>query len=105
MHQNFLKKLDRLQNTQSFTIINDSNLIQVLTHNITPDEANNQNRDNTLNTTQVNTSNLSTSHTNVTQSSQTQRSPRQNYDPPSISSQFSTQFTLITLLNKAPLIQ
>ena len=32
-----------VQNTQSFTITNDLNLIQVPTHNITPDETNNQN--------------------------------------------------------------
>ena len=79
------------QNTQSLTITNDSNLIQVPTHNITQDETNNQNQDNTLSTTEDNTSILSTSHTNVTQLSQTQRSPRQNYDPPSIPPQFSTQ--------------
>ena len=79
------------QNTQSLTITNDSNLIQVPTHNITQDETNNQNQDNTLSTTEDNTTILSTSHTNVTQLSQTQRSPRQNYDPPSIPPQFSTQ--------------
>ena len=82
-----------VQNTQSLTITNDPNLIQVPTHNITPDQTNNQNQNNTLSTTQDNTSILSTSHTNVTQPSQTQRSPRQNYDPPSIPPQFSTQIT------------
>ena len=80
-----------VQNTRSLTITNDSNLIQNPTHNITPDQTNNQNKDNTLSTTQDNTSILSTSHTNVTQPSQTQRSFRQNNDPPSIPSQFSTQ--------------
>ena len=80
-----------MQNTQSLTITNDSNLIQVPTDNITHDETNNQNQDNTLNTTQDNTSVLSTSHTNVTQPSQTQTSPRQNDDPPSIPLQFSTR--------------
>ena len=80
-----------MQNTQSLTITNDSNLIQVPTDNITDDETNNQNQDNTLNTTQDNTSVLSTSHTNVTQPSQTQTSSRQNYDPPSIPLQFSTR--------------
>ena len=70
---------------------NDSNLIQVPTHNITQDETNNQNQDNTLSTTQDKTSVLSTSHTNITQPYQTQASPRQNYDPPSIPPQFSTQ--------------
>ena len=46
-----------------------------------------------MSTTQDNTSIISTSHTNVTQPSQTQRSPRQNFDPPSIPPQFSTQIT------------
>ena len=64
--------------------------IQIPTHNITPEETNNQNQDNTSNTTQDNTSVLSTSHTNITQPSQTHRSPRQNFDPPSIPSQFAT---------------
>ena len=36
-----------VQNTQSLTKTNDSNLIQVPTHNITPDQTNNQNQDNT----------------------------------------------------------
>ena len=73
-----------MQNAQSLTIPNDSNLIQVPTHNITHDETNNQNQQNALNTTQDNISVLSTSNTNITQPSQTQRSPGQNYDPPSI---------------------
>ena len=85
------KTVQTLQTTQSLTITNDSHFIQVPIHNITPDETNNQNQDNILSTTQDNTSILSTSHTNVTQSSQTQRSPHQNYDPPSIPPQFSTQ--------------
>ena len=74
------------------TITNDSNLIQVPTHNITitPGETNNQNQDNTLSTTQDNTSILSTSQTNVTQPFQSQRSPRQKYDTPSISTQIHT---------------
>ena len=80
-----------VQNTQSLTITNDSNLIRVPTHNITQDETNTQNQDNTSSTTQDNTSVLVTSHTHVTQPSQTQRSPRQIYDPPSIPPQFSTQ--------------
>ena len=82
---------ETVQNTQSFTIFNDSNLIQIRTHNITQNEINNQNQDNTLSTTQDNTSVLSTSHTNITQPSQTQASPRQNYDPPSTPPLFSTQ--------------
>ena len=83
--------IQTVQNTQSLTITNDSNLIQISTHNITHDEANKQNQDNTLNTNQDNTSVLSTSDTNVTQPSQTQTSLRQNYDPPSIPPQFSNK--------------
>ena len=82
---------ETVQNTQSFTITNDSNLIQIPTHIITQNEFTNQNQDNTLTTNQDKTSVLSTSHTNITQPSQTQASPRRNYDPPSIPSQFSTQ--------------
>ena len=78
-----------VQNTQSLTITNDSNPIQIPTHNITSNQTNNPNQDNTSSTIQDNTSTLSTS--SITQSSQTQRSPRQNYDPPSIPPQFSTQ--------------
>ena len=79
------------QNTQSFTITNDSNLIQVPTHNITLSETQNHNQNNTFNTTQDKTSVLSTSNTTNTQPSQAQPSPRQTYDPPSIPSQFLTQ--------------
>ena len=82
---------ETVQNKQSFTITNDSNLIQIPTHNITQNEINNQKQDNTLKTTQDNTSVFSTSLTNITQPSQTQASPRQNYDPPSIKPQFSTE--------------
>ena len=80
-----------VQNTRSFTITDDSNLIQIPTHHITQNEFNNQNQDNTLTTNQENTSALFTSYTNITQPSQTQVPPRRNYDPPSIPSQFSTQ--------------
>ena len=82
---------ETVQNTRSFTLTDDSNLIQIPTHNITQNEFNNQNQDNTLTTNQDNTSVLSTAHTNITQPSQTQVSPRQNYDPLSIRPQFSTQ--------------
>ena len=64
-----VETLQTVQNTQSLTITNDLNLIQVPTHNITPDETNNRNQENTLSTTQNNTSISSTSHTNVTQPS------------------------------------
>ena len=65
-----------VQNTQSFTITNDSNILQVPIHIITQRETYNQEQDNTLNLTQDNTSVLSTSHTNITQQSQPQTSPR-----------------------------
>ena len=78
-----------VQNTQSLTTTTDSNLIQIPTHNITTDETINQHQDTTSNTTHDNTSVLSTSQTNITQSSQTQRLFQQNYDPPSLPSQFA----------------
>ena len=80
-----------VQNTQSFTITNDSNLIHVPTHNVNPDQTTDQNQNTTFTIIQDNTSLLSTSNTNVTQPSQVQPSPRQNYDPPSIPPQFATQ--------------
>ena len=80
-----------VQNTQNFTITNDSNLLQVPTHNIIHDETNNQNPDNNLKITQDNISVLSTPHTSVIQPTQTQISPRQNYDPPPLPPQFTTQ--------------
>ena len=43
---------ETVQNTQSFTITDDSNLIQISTHNITQNDFNNQNQDNTLTTHQ-----------------------------------------------------
>ena len=68
---------ETVQNTRSFTITDDSNLILISTHNIPQNEFNNQNQDNTLTTNPDNTSVLSTSNTNITQPSQTQvLSPR-----------------------------
>ena len=80
-----------LQNTQSFTLTNDSNLIQVPILNIKPDQISDPNQNTTFTIIQDNTSLLSTSKTNITQPSQVQPSPRQNYDPPSIPPQFATQ--------------
>ena len=57
---------ETVQNTQSFTIPDDSNLILIPTHNITQNEFNNQNQDNTLTTNPDNTSVLSTFNTNIT---------------------------------------
>ena len=82
---------ETVQNTQSFTITDDSNLIKFLPTISHKTNFYNQNQDNTLTTHQDNISVLSTSHTNITQPSQTQVSPRQNYDPPPLPSQFSTQ--------------
>ena len=80
-----------VQNSQSITITNDSNPIQIPTHKITSNQNNNPNQDKTSSTIQDNTSILSTSQTNVTQPYQTQRSPCRNYNPPSFPPQFSTQ--------------
>ena len=80
-----------VQKTQSLTITNDSNFVQVPTHNINPDQTCDPNQNTIFTINQNNTSILSTSNTNVTQPSQVQPSPRQNYDPPSIPPQFATQ--------------
>ena len=82
---------ETVRNTRSFTITDDSNLIQTPTHHITQNELNNQNQDNTLITDPDNTSVLSASNTNITQPSQTQVPSPRNYNPPSVPPQFSTQ--------------
>ena len=82
---------ETVQNTRSFTITDDSNLIIIPTHNITQNEFTNQNQDNTSNTNPDNTSILSTSNTNITQPSQAQIPSPRNYNPPSVPTQFSTQ--------------
>ena len=82
---------ETVQNTRSFTITDDSNLITIPTHNITQNEITNQSQDNTSNTNPDNTSVLSTSNTNITQPSQTQILSPRNYNPPSVPPQFSTQ--------------
>ena len=79
------------QNTQSFTKTDDSNIIIIPTHNITQNEFNNQNQDNTLTTNPDNTSVLSTFNTNITQPSQTQVPSSRNYNPPPVPPQFPTQ--------------
>ena len=80
---------ETVQNTRSFTITDDSNIIRIPTHNITQNEFNNQNHDNTTNPDI--TSVLSTSNTNITQPSQTQIPSPRNYIPPRVPPQFSTQ--------------
>ena len=82
---------ETVQNTRSFTITDDSNLIIIPTHNITQNEFTNQNQDNTSSTHPDNNSVLSTSNTNFTQPSQTQILSPRNYNPPSVPPQFSTQ--------------
>ena len=82
---------DTVQNTRSFTITDDSYIIIIPTHNITQNEFNNQNQDNTFTTNPDNTSVLSTSNTNITQPSQTQVPSPRNYNPPPVPPQFSTQ--------------
>ena len=72
---------ETVQNTQSFTITHDSNIMIIPTHNITQNEFNNQNQDNTFTTNPDNTSVLSTSNTNITQPSQTQVPSPRNYNP------------------------
>ena len=73
---------ETINNTQSFTIPDDSNMIQIPVHNITQNTINYQDQDDpTHNTNQDNTSTLTTSSTNITQPFQTQQQPR-NYDSP-----------------------
>ena len=82
---------ETVQNTQSFTITDDSNLIIIPTHTITQNEITNQNQDNTSNTNPDNTSVLSTSNTTITHPSHTQILSPRNYNPPSVPPQFSSQ--------------
>ena len=82
---------DTVENTRSFTITDDSNLIIIPTHNITQNEFTNHNQDNTSNKNPDNTSVLSTSNTNITQPSQTQVASPRNYNPPPVPPQLSTQ--------------
>ena len=82
---------ETVQNTRSFTITDDSNLIQIPTHHITQNEFNDQNQDNTLTTNPENTTVLSTSNTNITRPSQTQVPSPRNCNPPSVPPRFSTQ--------------
>ena len=82
---------ETVQNPQSFTITEDSNLITIPTHNITQNNITNLNQDNTSNTNPDNTSVLSTSNTHITQPSQTQILSPRKYDPPPVPPQFSTQ--------------
>ena len=82
---------ETVQNTRSFTITDDSNIIKIPTHNVTQNEFNNQNQDNIFTTNPDNTSVLSTSNTNITQPSQTQVPSPRNYNPPPVPPQFSTQ--------------
>ena len=83
-----------VHNTQSFTLISDSNLIQVPIHDTTQNTTDNQTQnDITQSTNQDNTSTLSKSYTNITQPFQTQQTSPQNYDPPSLPLQYSTQIS------------
>ena len=82
---------ETVQNTRSFTITDDSNILLIPTHNITQNEFNKQNQNNTFTTNPDNTSVLSTSNTNITQPSQTQVPSPRNYNPPPVPPQFSTQ--------------
>ena len=92
---------ETVQNPQSFTITEDSNLITIPTHNIIQ-RTTNQNQDNPSNIITDNTFVLSPYNTNITQPSQTQIIPPRNYDPPPIPSRFSAQInTHVSLLNQA----
>ena len=80
--------------TQSLTITNHSNILLFPVHNITQNPINDlTQKDTTHNTNQDNTYTLFTSITHVTQEFPTQQTSPQNYDPPPLPSQFSTQTT------------
>ena len=79
---------------QSFTITNDSNMLQKPVQKITENTISDQNQnDTTQNTNQDNISTLSTSKTHITQPFRTQQPSPRNYDPTSTQSQYSTQTT------------
>ena len=80
-----------MNNPQSLTITNDSNILQNSVHNITQNPINDQTPNDTIcNTNQVNISSLS-DNTHITQEFQTRRTSPRNYDPPLLPSQYSTQ--------------
>ena len=79
-------------NTQSLTMTNDSNTLQIPVHDVTQNPNNTQDQNNTTrNTNPDKTSTLSTSNTHVTQEFQTQQISPRNYDSPSIPPQYSLQ--------------
>ena len=83
-----------MNNPQSLTTTNASNVFQIPVHNITQTPINDQNRnDTTHDTNQDNTSTLSTSITHKAQQFQTQQTLPRNYDPPPLPSQLATQTT------------
>ena len=74
---------ETVNNTQSFTITNASNILNIPLRDITPDPIRDQTQnDTTHNTNQDNTSILSTSNSNITQEFQTQQTSPRNFDPP-----------------------
>ena len=92
--QNESELSDETHNPQRFTVTIDLNIIQIPVHNITHDTTADQNQDNIpQNTNQDNNSILSTSNTNITQPFQTQQPSPQNYDPPPLPPQYSTETT------------
>ena len=83
-----------VNNPQSFTITNDSNILQIPVHNITQNTISDQNQnDTTHNTNQDKISILSTSKTQIIQPFQTQQPSPRNYCPPPPPSQYLTQTT------------
>ena len=93
--QNISELFDEtINNPQSITITNDSNINQLLVHNITQNPINDQTLNDAIqNTNQDNTSTLSISNTPIIQAFQTQQNSLRNYDPPPFPPQYSTQTT------------
>ena len=95
--QNVSKLSDTTTNIpQSFTVTNDSNVLQIPVRNVTQNTKNDQ--------SQKNTSTLSALNTTVTQPFQTQPSP-QKFDHLFFHHNILLELLHITLLNKVPLIQ
>ena len=85
---------ETINNPQSITITNDSNINQLPVHNIPQNPINDQTLNDAIqNTNQDNTSTLSISNTTIIQAFQTQQNSLRNYDPPPLSPQYSTQTT------------
>ena len=92
-------------NPQGITITNDSNILQILVHNMTQNPKNDQTPiDAIQNKNQDNTSTFSTSNTLITPEFQTQKTLKRNYDPLLLLHNVLLKLLHIFLLNRDLLI-